>query len=168
MPASTEWTASGDLEEPRAALSRLPSGPAIVKDYVKSAKHRWHHACFIPDTRDEDNAMRITRAFLDEQMPVIDERRVFLWRGRPLHIQGDEASFLRYPRITAAIAHVRSPFVNLDLARLEDDTLEVVEVGDGQVSGPTFLRFRSGGFSISDAGVSRTRPRECRGSQGFV
>lgn len=29
----------------------------------------------------------------------------------------------------------RSPFVSLDLARLNDDTWEVVEVGDAQVSG---------------------------------
>lgn len=56
--APTVWTASGDLEEARAALRRLQPGPAIVKDYEKSAKHRWHEAYFIPDTRDEVAALQ--------------------------------------------------------------------------------------------------------------
>jgi len=32
--------------------ARLGSGPAIVKDYVKSRKHEWDEACFIPDLAD--------------------------------------------------------------------------------------------------------------------
>lgn len=161
VTAQTVWTGSSDVEEARVALARLPPGPAIVKDYVKSAKHRWKEACFIPDVGDEDAAMAVIRAFLAEQagdlnggvvlrafrpypqrgvdertgMPVIDERRVFLWRGIPLAVIGDEAALLLDPRLQAAIARLRSPFVSLDLARLEDDTWEVVEVGDGQVSG---------------------------------
>lgn len=161
VTARTEWTASADIEEARAALGRLPPGPAIVKDYVKSAKHRWHEACFIPDVRDEQAALTVVRAFVVEQgddlnggivlrafrpypshgseertgMPVIDERRVFLWRRKPLPLIGDEDLLLRDPRIEAAIARLRSPFVSLDLARLNDDNWEVVEVGDGQVSG---------------------------------
>ncbi|MDP2316519.1 MAG: ATP-grasp domain-containing protein [Pseudomonadota bacterium] len=161
VTAPTVWTASSNLEEARVALARLPAGPAIVKDYVKSAKHRWKEACFIPDVGDEDAAMAVISAFLTEQagdlnggvvlralrpypqrgieertgMPVIDERRVFLWRGTPLAVSGDEAALLQDSRLQAAIARLRSPFVSVDLARLEDDTWEVVEVGDGQVSG---------------------------------
>lgn len=161
VTAPTVWTASGDLEEARAALRRLPPGPAIVKDYVKSAKHRWHEACFIPDTRDEVAALGVVQTFLDEQgadlnggvvlrayrpypsrgvdertgAPIIEERRVFLWRGRPLVIQGDEAALLDEPLITDALSRVRSPFVSLDVARLNDGRWEVVELGDGQVSG---------------------------------
>lgn len=33
------------------------------------------------------------------------------------------------------LARVHSPFVSLELARLEDGNWEIVEVGDGQVSG---------------------------------
>lgn len=161
VTAKTEWTACDQIEDARSALARLPPGPAVVKDYVKSAKHRWHEACFIPDVRDEEAALRVVRAFLEEQggdlnvgvvlrayrpyrshgseertgMPVIVERRVFLWRGKPLPILGDEESLLHAPRIQDGIARLRSPFVSLDLARLDDDTWEVVEVGDGQVSG---------------------------------
>lgn len=161
VTAATVWTASGDLGAVRTALAGLSSGPAIVKDYVKSAKHRWHEACSIPDTRDEEAALTVVRAFMAEQgddlnggivlrtfrpypsrgneertgMPLIEERRVFLWRGNPLPIIGDEASLLHDPRLQAAIGRLCSPFVSLDLARLADGTWEVVEVGDGQVSG---------------------------------
>lgn len=161
VTAQTVWTASSDLDEAGEALARLPAGPALVKDYVKSAKHLWNEACFIPEVRDEDAAMAVVRAFLAEQgddlngglvlrtfrpypahgveartgMPCIDERRVFVWRGDPLRIVGDEMTLLQTPALRDAIARLRSPFVSLDLARLADGTWEVIEVGDGQVSG---------------------------------
>lgn len=162
VTARSVWTTSGDPEAAQEALRQLPDGPAIVKDYVKSAKHLWQFACFIPDVRDEDAAMRVIRFFLAEQgahlnggvvlrayrpypshgvdertgMPLIEERRLFLWHGRALPVVGDEEALLASaPAIEAAIGRLRSPFVSLDLARLEDGSWEVVEVGDGQVSG---------------------------------
>lgn len=161
VTAATEWTSTGDLDQARAALARLPPGPAIVKDYVKSAKHRWREACFIPDTRDVIHALAVIRAFVEEQgadlnggvvlrafrpyptvgtdertgMPVIEERRVFVWRGRPVVVGGDEGALLGDRRLAMALGRVRSPFVSVDLARLDDGSWEVVEIGDGQVSG---------------------------------
>jgi hypothetical protein len=161
VTARTVWTTSADPDAAREALKNLPDGPAVVKDYVKSAKHRWKEACFIPDVRDEVAAMNVICEFLAEQegdlnggvvlrtfrpypsrgveartgMPLIDERRLFLWRGEPLAIIGDERALLQAPALRDAIARLRSPFVSLDLARLADGTWEVVEVGDGQVSG---------------------------------
>lgn len=161
VTASTVWTASADPAAAREALARLPGGAALVKDYVKSAKHLWNTACFIPEVRDEPAAMAVVLAFLAEQgddlnggvvlrsfrpypadgvdvrtgVPRIEERRIFLWRGEPLHIVGDEDLLLRGPALRAAIARLRSPFVSLDLAHLADDDWEVIEVGDGQVSG---------------------------------
>jgi hypothetical protein len=161
VTAQTLWTASADPGAAREALRGLPDGPAVVKDYVKSAKHRWKEACFIPDVRDEDAAMTVICAFLAEQdgdlnggvvlrafrpypsrgveartgMPLIDERRTFLWRGEPLAILGDEPALFQAPALRDAVARLRSPFVSLDLARLADGRWEVVEVGDGQVSG---------------------------------
>lgn len=155
------WTQGPDLAEVRKALGRMPAGPAVVKDFVKSAKHRWLEACFIPEVRDEDHAMNVITRFLDEQgadlnggvvlrtfrpyphhgfdartgAPEIDERRVFLWKKTPLKVEVWEEGLLRDSAISEAIARLRSPFVSLDLARLPDDRWEVVEVGDGQVSG---------------------------------
>lgn len=161
VTAQSVWTDSADLQVAREALARLPAGAAIVKDYVKSAKHLWHQACFIPDVRDVERAMAVIGAFVAEQgddlngglvlrsfrdypsfgvdartgMPGIEERRTFLWHGEPLRIVGDEPALLQSPALRAAIARLRSPFVSLDLARLADGTWEVIEVGDGQVSG---------------------------------
>lgn len=99
---------------------------------------------FVVEQGDDLNGGIVLRAFRpypshgsEERtgMPVIDERRVFLWRRKPLPLIGDEDLLVRDPRIEAAIARLRSPFVSLDLARLNDDNWEVVEVGDGQVSG---------------------------------
>jgi len=161
VTAESVWTTSAGPEAAREALARLPDGAALVKDYVKSAKHRWHEACYIPDVRDVDAAMAVIQAFVAEQgddlngglvlrsfrdypahgvtartgMPMIDERRTFLWHGEPLRIVGDEHRLLQAPALRAAIARLRSPFVSLDLARLADGSWEVIEVGDGQVSG---------------------------------
>lgn len=161
VTATTVWTNSDSLSVALAGLGCLPPGAAIVKDYVKSAKHRWKEACFIPDTRDVSRAREVIAAFIEEQgadlnggvvlrsfrsypssgvdaltgAPVIEERRVFLWRGRPLIITGEEETILCDPLIMNAIKRLRSPFVSVDFARLDDGRWEVVEVGDGQVSG---------------------------------
>ena len=92
------------------ALSALGSEAAIVKDYVKSHKHAWAEACFIPDTSDLDHAGRVIAAFLAYQgdglsggvvlrafealrpagphpesgMPRSVEARIFVLDGRPL------------------------------------------------------------------------------------
>jgi hypothetical protein len=41
--------------------------PVMVKDYLKSAKHRWFDACFIPDCRNLEDTMRVTKNFIDIQ-----------------------------------------------------------------------------------------------------
>lgn len=45
----------------------LPPGPGIVKDYVKSRKHDWDEACFIPDLTDLAGLRRVVQRFLDLQ-----------------------------------------------------------------------------------------------------
>ncbi|MBS2008518.1 MAG: ATP-grasp domain-containing protein [Cyanobacteria bacterium SZAS TMP-1] len=41
------------------------SSPVIVKDYVKSEKHRWDEACFIPDPSDREHTQRVVLKFLE-------------------------------------------------------------------------------------------------------
>lgn len=161
VTAQSVWVASTAAEHILSALRRLPPGPAIVKDYVKSAKHLWHEACFIPDVHDERRALEVINTFIAHQdillnggvvlrtfrpykssgvdtitgAPIIEERRVFLWHGSPLIFTGDEGIFFQDPRISEAVSRLQSPFVSVDFAKLEDGSWEVVEVGDGQVSG---------------------------------
>ena len=50
-----------------AALETFGASPLIVKDYVKSRKHEWFDACFIPDARDRPSARRVIDTFLARQ-----------------------------------------------------------------------------------------------------
>ena len=51
----------------RAALQTFDANPIVVKDYVKSRKHEWHEACFIPDAADAVAALRVVARFVELQ-----------------------------------------------------------------------------------------------------
>lgn len=81
--------------------------PLVLKDYVKSRKHEWYEACFIPDASDLDAIQRVTQRFLELQddflvgglvyrefwptrsvglhpksrAPMANEHRLYVWRG---------------------------------------------------------------------------------------
>lgn len=87
------------------------SGPSILKDYVKSRKHEWFDACFIPAADDEANVRRVVgnflrlqeehlvgglvfREFVDlrriglhpkSRLPLVNEHRFFVLDGRPFY-----------------------------------------------------------------------------------
>lgn len=99
------------LKKLLAGLSIFEGSPAIVKDYVKSEKHRWHEACFIPDSRDSSVVFRVSSKFLELRghnlqgglvfrqfeefkpltthsqsgMPLIEEYRLFVMDGQIVH-----------------------------------------------------------------------------------
>ncbi|MEV7601063.1 ATP-grasp domain-containing protein [Kitasatospora sp. NPDC089797] len=50
------------------AAARLGgSGPAIVKDYVKSRKHEWDEACYVPELADLETVGRVVGRFVERQ-----------------------------------------------------------------------------------------------------
>lgn len=51
--------------------------PIIVKDYVKSQKHRWAEACFIPSAADREAVERVVNRFLQLQGEELNEGLVF-------------------------------------------------------------------------------------------
>jgi hypothetical protein len=74
------WLDVSDALDPAKvaeALTTLGSGPLIVKDYVKSQKHRWDEACFIPDASDLSHVERVVRRFLELQGPDLNVSLVF-------------------------------------------------------------------------------------------
>jgi len=109
------WTEAGeDLSLPQL-LNRLRvfgDAPVIVKDWVKSRKHEWQEACFIPSASDAEAAGRVIRRFLELQgadlnvglvfrefvplaplsrhpksgMPLTKEYRLFFWNGQLLSV----------------------------------------------------------------------------------
>lgn len=141
-----------------AEAAALPPGAAIVKDWVKSRKHEWDTACFVPDLADTAHLSSVVGAFLDGQAEFLaggvvlrafeeftgPEARVWWVGGEPVlvtpHPDTPDASVdavLDTPSMSAVRAAVRelgAPFVTTDLARRTDGAWRVVEVGDGQVS----------------------------------
>jgi ATP-grasp domain, R2K clade family 3 len=50
-----------------AALPPFGHGPVIVKDFVKSRKHEWDEACFIPAADDASAVERVVSRFVERQ-----------------------------------------------------------------------------------------------------
>lgn len=58
-------------------LHPFDSRPVIVKDFVKSRKHEWEEACFIPSSADRRVVERVVRRFLELQGDNLNEGLVF-------------------------------------------------------------------------------------------
>ncbi|MFE4519256.1 ATP-grasp domain-containing protein, partial [Kitasatospora sp. NPDC056783] len=59
--------APGPAELAEAAARLGGHGPAIVKDYVKSRKHEWHEACYVPELADLATVGRVVERFVELQ-----------------------------------------------------------------------------------------------------
>ncbi|MCT4636601.1 MAG: ATP-grasp domain-containing protein [Bacteroidales bacterium] len=60
----TVWTIDLDNNSLINTAKTFGNNPVIVKDFVKSEKHYWHQACFIPDASDTDNLISVTKKFI--------------------------------------------------------------------------------------------------------
>src|SRR5262245_4493751 len=107
------WTESGaafDLAAVMRLLAPFGDVPLVVKDHVKSQKHYWDEACFIPSARDPEAVHRVVTRFIELQgdgltgglvfrelvaleplgthsksgMPLTKEFRIFFLDGLPL------------------------------------------------------------------------------------
>jgi hypothetical protein len=165
--ARSAWLPARELSLDRAvALARtFGPRPIIVKDYVKSRKHEWAEACFIPDATDAAAVERVVRRFLEltgselqgglvlrdflelEQvgrharsgMPLAREWRVFWLDREPVVVAPYWPEVGGEPppveTFAAAAACVQSRFFTMDLARRATGDWIIVELGDGQVAG---------------------------------
>ncbi|GAA3399113.1 ATP-grasp domain-containing protein [Streptomyces roseoviridis] len=150
----------GDTELERAAEELGGRGPAIVKDYVKSRKHEWTRACFVPDLADTEGLRRVVGRFVELQGDDLaggvvlrrfeqyvrgadgraEEARVWWIDGEPVLVgpHPDTPDVRPAPDLSAVrplVAALGCRFVTTDLARLAaTGAWRVVEVGDGQVS----------------------------------
>lgn len=141
-------------EELAGLAARLPAGPGIVKDFVKSRKHEWHEACFVPDLADTLRLGRVVRRFLDLQgddlaggivlraFEPFDDPEVRVWwrDGSPeLVTPHPDSARIRCPEpdlaaVRPAVEALGGGLVATDLARRTDGAWRVVEAGSGQVS----------------------------------
>ncbi|MFF8600082.1 ATP-grasp domain-containing protein [Streptomyces sp. NPDC015232] len=162
-PLSTWLPGTGmpdDAALAEAAARLGGSGPAVVKDYVKSRKREWAEACHVPDLADPAGLRRVVGRFVELQGEFLaggvvlrrferfvrdaegraEEARVWWLDGAPVLVgpHPDTPGVRPEPDLTAVGPLVRAlgcRFVTTDLARRSGDgAWRVVEVGDGQVS----------------------------------
>lgn len=100
-----------NIDDIMALLSPFGTRPVIIKDFVKSQKHYWSEACFIPSAADREAVQSVVNKFLDLQgddlneglvfrefidfepltihsksgMPLTKEYRIFVLDGEPLY-----------------------------------------------------------------------------------
>lgn len=66
-----------NFEEIFEKLTIFGEEAIIVKDYVKSEKHAWKEACFIPNAQDKDSIKRITERFMELRGSYFNEGLVY-------------------------------------------------------------------------------------------
>jgi hypothetical protein len=146
-------------EELAVLAQPLLPGAGIVKDYVKSRKHDWEQACFIPDLADTAGLTRVVRRFVELQEEslaggivlrafeefskpdsVAAEVRVWWLDGKPRMLTAhpdDRFGHGLVPdldHIEPSVRRLGCRFVTTDVCLRSDGVWRVVEVGDGQVS----------------------------------
>lgn len=156
LTPTSSWTVGADRRAFDEARHALGPGPAVLRDYVKSAKHHWREAAFVPDLDDGDAAWRVasrlrelrqddfTGGFVLRRFEALTGAEVRSWwiDGRCALVGAhpdtpEEAPASDQPDLSflaPAIAGLDLPFVTVDLARRADGRWRVVELGDGQVS----------------------------------
>ena len=149
------WTAGDRREDFSRACVGLGPGAAVVRDYVKSMKHYWQEAAFIPDLADAAAAWTVASRFRELRedeftggFVVRRFERFISAEARTWWVDGRCALVTAHPDtpgdpppqdldltpITPLIASLGLPLVTADLARRADGAWRVIEVGDGQVS----------------------------------
>ncbi|GAA0601429.1 ATP-grasp domain-containing protein [Kribbella sandramycini] len=147
------WTVGDDVGKLVAAAREL-SGAAVLRDYVKSMKHYWGEAAYIPDVADAAGVERVARRFLELRGDSFAggfvlrrfeeftgaEARTWWVGGRCVLVTPHPDTPDELPEgldlieVEPLVADLALPFVTVDLVRRADGAWRVVELGDGQVS----------------------------------
>lgn len=66
-----------EIEDIMEAVGEMGNVPLILKDYVKSRKHEWYDACFIPSAANRADVERVVKRFVELQGDDLNEGLVF-------------------------------------------------------------------------------------------
>jgi hypothetical protein len=72
-PRSVWLTGDLSIDRIMGVLTAFGDRPVIVKDFVKSRKHEWNDACFIPSAADRDVVEHVISCFLELQGDDLNE-----------------------------------------------------------------------------------------------
>lgn len=73
----SNWTTQLDRSSILKMVNKFGTNPIIVKDFVKSEKHHWEEACFIPDASNSDKVMAVVDKFIELRGDSLNKGLVF-------------------------------------------------------------------------------------------
>lgn len=73
----SNWTKDVSTDNVTALANEFGDSPIIVKDFVKSEKHNWDDACFIPKASDKSKVEQVVNRFLELRGDYLNEGIVF-------------------------------------------------------------------------------------------
>ncbi|MBX2843377.1 MAG: ATP-grasp domain-containing protein [Flammeovirgaceae bacterium] len=73
----SNWTIKLDLDSILELTREFGDSPIIVKDFVKSEKHNWEEACFIPNASNAEKVKSVVNKFLELRGDFLNEGLVF-------------------------------------------------------------------------------------------
>ena len=156
------WTDTPDIDAAWRLYQGLREGDAIAKDHVKSVKHRWLEACFIPAGTDEARFREILTTLREDRDRLFEKGFVIRrfvplrsdgrdMRGHPadhevrlFFVDGEVLVHARPQFMPPAgkldafrslARRFQSRFLSMDVAESAAGDWTVIEVGDGGVSG---------------------------------
>lgn len=159
---SAVWTDAPDSLLAWTLSRKLGEGPFVVKDHIKSAKHNWHDACFVPKGAGRENFERILGNLRTEQgksfnrgfvvkeyvplrsrgdspreYPLCEEYRLFFWKRQLLiasHYHRQSENPVDWSPFVAVAQRFDAPFFTMDVAQTESGNWVIVDMGAGEVS----------------------------------
>lgn len=156
------WTDTPDAYAAWSASRKLGDGPFVIKDHIKSAKHLWQDACFIPKAAGRETFEWVADNLLSEQgksfnrgfvvkqyvplracgqgpreYPQCEEYRLFFWRGKLLvasHYHNQIANPVDWTPFEQLAGRFDAPFFSMDIAQTEAGNWVIVDMGAGECS----------------------------------
>ncbi len=156
------WTDTPDEYLAWSRSRTLGDGPFVLKDHIKSAKHRWHEACFVPKDAGRERFEEVAAALKAEQgksfhrgfvvkqyvplrsrgpspreYPMAEEYRLFFWRRKLLvasHYHNQAANPVDWTPFERLAERFDAPFFSMDVAQAEGGNWLVVDMGAGECS----------------------------------
>lgn len=156
------WTDTADAYLAWSRSRQLGDGPFVLKDHIKSAKHRWHDACFVPQGAGREQFESIAEALQREQgssfhrgfvvkqyvplrsrgtspreYPMNEEYRLFFWHRQLLtasHYHDQPALRTNWSEFEELAGRFTAPFFSMDIAETESGAWLIVDMGAGECS----------------------------------
>lgn len=162
MSPEAVWTDTADPYLAWCQSRKLGEGPFVLKDHIKSAKHRWHEACFVPKGAGREHFESIAQALKNEQgksfnrgfvvksyvplrsrgqssreYPMCEEYRLYFWNGKLLissHYHNQAANRVDWTPFEDLAGRFSSAFFTMDVAQTDTGNWVIVDMGAGECS----------------------------------